>query len=125
MHNIVFLNDRLFYFGKSNTQMCSFCNQYKETFAHFFVYCETTQEIWKDAIAFARCHDLTQTKHVSLEPISILINQIYEPKIHFLNLLCLVVKQKLYAMKCTKITPNFQLIRDEIMYIKRLRTVNQ
>ena len=46
MHNIVFLNDRLYHFGKADSQICTFCKEQKEDFTHLFVNCKYVKEVW-------------------------------------------------------------------------------
>ena len=47
LHNILFLNERLFKLKHSNTQLCSFCNLAPENMIHLFSECHITKELWR------------------------------------------------------------------------------
>ena len=46
LNNILFLNKKLFLFGKSNTSMCSFCANVDEDLVHLFSNCPVTIALW-------------------------------------------------------------------------------
>ena len=43
LHNILFLNDRLYHFNLSDTKLCSLCGQENETPEHLFSNCNNTK----------------------------------------------------------------------------------
>ena len=47
LHNILFLNDRLYNLNLSDTKLCSFCNLENETPVHLFGECNLTLLLWK------------------------------------------------------------------------------
>ena len=47
LHNILFLNDRLYNLNLSDTKLCSFCNSENETPVHLFGECNLTLLLWK------------------------------------------------------------------------------
>ena len=63
LHNALFLNKKLFIFGKTNTAFCSFCNLFDETIVHLFCECGKTKALWNELkISFAsnfQLHDLS------------------------------------------------------------------
>ena len=46
LHRILYTNDKLFRFGKSETTICTFCNSTIETVDHLLYYCLHSQIIW-------------------------------------------------------------------------------
>ena len=47
LHNILFLNDRLYKLKHSNTPLCSFCNLAPENIIHLFSECTLTKSLWR------------------------------------------------------------------------------
>ena len=46
LNNVLYLNEKLFSFGLSETSQCSFCNQNKETIEHLFCHCFVAKALW-------------------------------------------------------------------------------
>ena len=46
LNNILYLNKKLFLFGKSTSSLCSYCKQHDETVLHLFYTCVLTKELW-------------------------------------------------------------------------------
>ena len=46
LNNVLYLNEKLFSFGISETSQCSFCNQNKETIDHLFCHCFVAKALW-------------------------------------------------------------------------------
>ena len=47
LHNILFLNDRLYNLNLSDTKLCSLCKEVNETPTHLFSECTLTLALWK------------------------------------------------------------------------------
>ena len=47
LHNILFLNDRLYHLKLSDTQLCSLCKGEKETCQHLFLDCKISKNNWR------------------------------------------------------------------------------
>ena len=61
LNNVLYLNKRLFIFGKAPSSLCSFCKQADETILHFFYECNITKELWKRLdLFFNDCFHLPQ-----------------------------------------------------------------
>ena len=54
LNNILYLNKKLFIFGKVSSKLCSFCNREDETVIHLFSECSIAKEIWKKLINYFR-----------------------------------------------------------------------
>ena len=46
LHNILYLNNMLFTFGKIKTPLCSFCYSYDEAINHIFLECTCVKQLW-------------------------------------------------------------------------------
>ena len=52
LHNILYLNQKLFVFGKSETPLCSFCQLSNETISHLFFACPYVTFLWEQLNLF-------------------------------------------------------------------------
>ena len=46
LHNILFLNKKLYLFGITKSPLCSYCNTYDETPIQLFCECDSTKYLW-------------------------------------------------------------------------------
>ena len=46
LNNILFLNKKLYVCGKSDTSLCSFCENVDEDVVHLFSACPSTMSLW-------------------------------------------------------------------------------
>ena len=61
MNNVLYLNKKLFIFGKSSSSLCSFCKQADETILHLFYEYNITKELWNRLnLFFSHCFHLPQ-----------------------------------------------------------------
>ena len=56
LSNLLYLNEKLFFFGISETSQCSFCNQNNETIEHLFCRCFVAKAFWNDLNTFFGNH---------------------------------------------------------------------
>ena len=56
LNNVLYLNEKLFLFGISETSKCSFCNQNNETIEHLFCHCFVAKALWNDLNTFFENH---------------------------------------------------------------------
>ena len=52
LKNVLYLNEKLFSFGISETFQCSFCNQDKETIEHLLCHCFVAKALWNGLNTF-------------------------------------------------------------------------
>ena len=52
LNNKLYLNEKFFSFGISETSQCSFCNQNKETIEHLFCHCFVAKALWNGLNTF-------------------------------------------------------------------------
>ena len=50
LHNVLFLNSRLFKLNYSDSPLCSLCSNYNETPIHLFSECEVTSTLWREVV---------------------------------------------------------------------------
>ena len=48
LHNVLYLNQKLFLFRTVSSPLCSFCNREEETILHTFYSCIFTKALWND-----------------------------------------------------------------------------
>ena len=48
LHNVLYLNQKLFLFRMVSSPLCSFCNREEETILHTFYSCTFTKALWND-----------------------------------------------------------------------------
>ena len=53
---MLYLNEKLFSFGTSETSQCSFCNQNNETIQHLFCHCFVPKALWNGLNTFFENH---------------------------------------------------------------------
>ena len=52
INNVLYLNKKLFQFGKTQSPLCSFCHTEAETTLHIFHKCSATKILWKRLLLF-------------------------------------------------------------------------
>ena len=52
LNNVLYLNEKLFSFGISETSQCSFCNRNRETIEHLFCHCFVSKALWNGLNTF-------------------------------------------------------------------------
>ena len=48
LHNILYLNEKLYLFKEVDTKLCPFCEKYNETIIHLFTSCSVTVNFWNN-----------------------------------------------------------------------------
>ena len=51
-NNVLYLNEKLFQFGKTQSHLCSFCHNEAETTTHVFHKCSVTKTLWNQLSLF-------------------------------------------------------------------------
>ena len=52
INNVLYLNEKLFQFGKAQSSLCSFCHNEAETTLHVFHKCSVTKTLWNQLSLF-------------------------------------------------------------------------
>ena len=65
LHNVLYLNKKLFEFNKINSPECSFCKCEEEATIHLFHICRKTQALWTQLTSYLNRH--FNVPHVTLQ----------------------------------------------------------
>ena len=87
-----------FFFGKSETKQCSFCNEYPETVVHLFFSCNVSKNLWLQLKLFFGDDIL----HFDLSPQTALFGFTHTNDANIQNHLLLLFKLYLYRSRCHK-----------------------
>ena len=121
LHNKIFCNDVLVYWGKSITNLCNFCGECKQDIKHLLFDCKIIVKIW-DYIFKNIPSELQNEIEISFE--NILFNKVHQNPQHICNLITLIVKQVIYRYKCQNERPSTGLIVNEIRLMYRIESYN-
>ena len=109
--NKVFLNDKLYRWGKSPTELCYYCNDEVETVTHFFYTCNKAKKIW-ERIENALPPEVKACTKFDVK--NVLLNRVHENPRSIVNYVVLLVKQLIFAQRCLKADLNEQLVMYKI-----------
>ena len=116
LHNVLYLNKRLFQFGISNSKLCSFCNSFDETSIHIFSECVIVIAFWEKL----RNHFKEDFLLPSLSPQTAIFGFFEENDNNILyNHLLLIFKLYIYRSRKTKLL-NFNVLLAEVKNIKKI-----
>ena len=111
-------NIQLYTWGIVQSNLCSFCKKEEETAVHIMCKCEESLYIWRQLSEY-----LLQEYNIpttSLQPKSIILNQIVTDKRSIGNFLCLVTKQYIYKCRCLGKQLHFPPLRESIKAIENI-----
>ena len=117
LHNIVFLNKKLYLVGITKISLCSYCNTYDETLIHLFCECNSTKYLWLQLNRHF-CSDLTFTVLTPQTAILGLFNDSVS-NIHLINHTLLLFKLYIYKSR-NKHRININELIPNILNIKKL-----
>ena len=115
----VITNVHLHHWRKRETNLCTFCNNVKESYTHLFCTCPKVLEIWNLLTDFMLTYNKTPT---SLEKSDIICNSIAEPRQNVKNFICLIAKQYIYRQRCFGHTLQ---IAELIALIQRVKNIEK
>ena len=96
LNNIIFLNENLFQFGLSDTNLCSYCRNSPENLMHLYTTCPITMQLWVDLKqALNPFYEIDD-----LQPQSVLLGFYATPQLNLLsNQLLLILKKYIYNVE--------------------------
>ena len=103
-HRALVTNCHLHKWKLRDSELCSFCGQYKETLSHLFVFCEKIQPLW---LQFENFVKLFNSDEMDISTTNILWSCLVHKKGHVINFMSLVLKQYIYRQRCMKSPLNF------------------
>ena len=103
LHNILYLNDRLFRMGLVDSPLCSLCNSYPESIDHLFCSCPITKSLW----IFLQLHLRNHVVLNNLTPQSALLGFFDDESDNFclINHILLIFKIFLFKFRAKNPTP--------------------
>ena len=101
-----------------DSDLCSFCNQDRETIVHLLCECSVVLELWGEFKKYVK--DKFEPKEVKLSPVSIIFNNVVEGKKNVINFLCLLTKQFIYARRCMKQPLHFVALCNIFRKVERM-----
>ena len=110
LHNVVFCNDRLFYYKKVPLQQCEWCEYPKQNIVHLLVNCKRSQEIWGYLKEYL--HKSGLNVEFSLQ--NVIYNNVKLQTTHVVNLVTLITKFYIYKCKVQGKIPNAIRLAKEI-----------
>ena len=119
--NILYLNKRLFLFGKTNTPLCSFCNLKDETVSHLFYECKVVDVLWNQVRTYFNNEIHLPPTTLQIALLGFLDNQ--SNKNFFLfNHILLIFKLYIYKSR-TQSYVNLHNLINEITKIKKMEMI--
>lgn len=97
------------------SDLCTFCNQEKETIVHLFWECSRVVPIWNQVSEWFDKMDPS----LKLNSQNVIFNNVSKNTRHVSNVVILIVKFYLYKARCAHMQPNiFSLIEDILQFQK-------
>ena len=97
LHRSIITNIHLCKWGKTLSNLCSFCNQQPETVLHLFIYCPKIKELW---IGMELFMERFSSLPICFNVQNVLWNKLCKQAGHVKNAICLFVKQYIYRQRC-------------------------
>ena len=110
-------NIQLSKWGIKEDDLCSFCQQGRETYTHLFWECELVRKIWEQ---IERDIQSRYQIPVVLNAQNVIFNTITEQEYHVANFICLIVKQYIYRQKCLQKVLSIDELKAQIEKIERM-----
>ena len=96
LHNKIFCNNVLFYWHKTTSQECDFCEEAKQDVTHLLYKCSAAQKIWHDLLE--KLNELNLECNLALNLRNLIFNQVHPQARSVMNLLILMVK--IFIFRC-------------------------
>ena len=100
LHRAIITNVNLHRWGIRQTDECSFCEKYVETYHHLFWECGYIQELWN--MIPDLLNDLQIDAQITLSYRNIVFNTVNNDAKSVVNFICLLLKQYVYRQRCLK-----------------------
>ena len=112
LHRILGTKSLLFKIGLSDSNMCTFCNEYPETIAHLFYTCRISSQLWTNVFHWV---NETLYSNIACNDIDILLGKTglnNRP----LNVILCLTKRYIYKQKLQNHLPLFTEAKNYIQY---------
>ena len=121
LNRAIITNIHLVHWKMRANNLCTFCNMYKESYAHLFVKCSEIQPIWKAAEQIVT---LYTNKPCVWNVRNIICNTVTTPASSIGNLICVICKQYIYRQRCTMKPLNIIDLKTLIQSIQNIEKYN-
>ena len=116
LHRAIIVNSHLFRWGVRCNNLCTFCNQHKETYTHLFVLCDSVKHIW---ISLEQLMYEFNDKDINFNVNNVLFDTLVENDAkNVKNFLCIICKQYIYRQRCWSTPPIFEELKTIINSVK-------
>ena len=105
-------NVQLFKWNITESDLCFFCQEERETNIHLFWSCRVVQDLW---MQFTEYYQPKYQVQIYLNPKNIIMNTVVKSKKHVVNFLVLIAKQYIYRQKCLKEALSFIGLKEIIL----------
>ena len=124
--NNIFTNDVLYYWKKVPSQQCELCKIEKQTVKHLLFDCSLIQIIWKQLKQYVQNSMEVDINILDFSCKNIFLNtvELHPKAAHVINVLTLVTKQHIFAMKCLERSINFGEVIDKIKKLHNIEKYN-
>ena len=97
LNNVLYLNDKLFLFGNSETKLCYFCKKENETIIHLFHNCSCIKSLWNKVKNYFK----NDVRLISLTPQIAILGYLNKNDETFLlqNIILLLFKNYVYKSR--------------------------
>ena len=115
LHCAIYTKEKLMKFGFVQNNLCSFCQQEIETYAHLFLSCQKVKEMWQGIIQNL---DLIEISNMDWKDIfvGLLGNSI---RIKCVNTLIIIVKYLLFKSRSEGVIPSLAKIKKAILECRK------
>ena len=113
LRRILTTNVRRAKWDNNVSDLCTFCEQEKETVLHILVECIEVQPLWKALTKLVKYYFNTV---ITFTPQLIILNNYKGTSKIMINLLIIIMKQYIYATKCANEKLNFVMYMNRINY---------
>ena len=112
LHRALVLNIHMVHWGICDSDLCTFCEEERETIRHLFYDCKIIADIWNKLKKWISVRFKTA---IVLSYENVIANNIVEnnPK-HVINMICLTVKQYIYRRRAKEKTIDFNSVKMHI-----------
>lgn len=116
-HNIIFTNDKLFKCNMSDTQLCTFYFETKETLLHLFYECCFTRSVW-----YGLLDDLHNKCdiHIYKRAEYFIFGVMNHPQKYIINLCFLIIKNYIYLCRFKKTIPIYKTALESVKQYRNI-----
>ena len=119
LHRAIPTNIQLHKWKMYDSELCSFCENEKETYVHLFLQCPIVSVLWRNVITFMSRYN---NHAVTLTTKNVMLNEIVNPPSSIDNFICLLLKQYIYARRCMKQSLCFQEFQ---RYLRKIESIEK